>query len=84
MTESEQHTFSPRKLRKLDRSTTESASIMPDIPPDDVSGDDAKTSEDFIYPWFKFAPTTREFDIRFFTGIPSMETFKFLFGLDWG
>ena len=30
MTESEQHTFSPRKQRKLDRSTTESASIIPD------------------------------------------------------
>ena len=50
MIESEQHTSSPRKRRKLDRSTAESASVEPDIPPDDVSEDDAETSEDCIYP----------------------------------
>ena len=80
MTESEQHTSSPRKRRKLDRSTAESASVEPDIPPDDVSEDDAETSEDCIYPSFKFAQITRESDVRFFTGIPGTETFKFLFG----
>ena len=60
--------------RKLDRSTTESASVIPDIQPDDVSEDDAETSKNCIYPRFKFAQITGEFDVRFFTGIPSTET----------
>ena len=76
-TESDQHTFSPRKRRKLDRSTTESASI---IPPDVVLEDHTETSEDCIYPWFKLAQTTVDSDDRFVTDIPSTETFKFLFG----
>ena len=42
--------------------------------PDDVLEDDAETSEDCIYSWFKFAQITGEFDVRFFTAIPSTET----------
>ena len=81
MTESQQCKASPKKRRLLDYCARESRNEEVDKTLDDVPEDDAQIADCTVCPSFQFAQITRESDVRFYTGLPGTETFKFLF--DW-